>query len=255
MDSAEIESLLSEQIAYYRARAPEYDEAWFREGPHRGGEEFNRRWQIEIASLYNALDAFAPRGDVLEIAAGTGSSTAVLARYADRITALDSSPEALAVNRTRLAACTVLIDYVEADVFAWEPDRLYDVVSFAFWLSHVPIARFQRFWELVDSAMAPGGRFFFVDSAVPRPELPVSGRRFAHDGIAVEGVDGVTDLEEGTSIRRLADGRMFKIVKVFWAPPRLESRLAALGWSAQVSQTEWAFIYGSGQRAPARHRA
>ncbi len=51
--------LLSEQVAYYRARAPEYD-AGALDLP--GGDE--------IAS---ALEAFAPTGEVLELACGTGA--------------------------------------------------------------------------------------------------------------------------------------------------------------------------------------
>jgi hypothetical protein len=29
------------------------------------------------------------------------------------------------------------------------PDRRYDVVFFGFWLSHVPLERFDAFWSMV----------------------------------------------------------------------------------------------------------
>jgi hypothetical protein len=33
------------------------------------------------------------------------------------------------------------VEFIEADVFAWEPPRRYDTVLFAFWLTHVPPTR------------------------------------------------------------------------------------------------------------------
>ena len=103
MDSPEVDGLLAEQVAYYRARAPEYDQWWLREGKFDHGEEFNRRWEAEIDRVHAALADFAPRGDVLELAAGTGLWTVLLTRWADHITAVDSSPEALAINAQRTA--------------------------------------------------------------------------------------------------------------------------------------------------------
>jgi SAM-dependent methyltransferase len=236
-DEPGIEARLVEQIDYYRARASEYDHWWLRTGRYNFGDEANRRWQSEVAAVYAALDSFAPRGDVLELAAGTGIWTSRLAQYSDRVTAVDTAPETLAINRARMSGSPTPIRYVEADLFDWQPDRRYDVVSFTFWISHVPETHFEHFWELVRSALVPGGRFFFVDNAVP-----------AVDGPIVAGYEGVTDLEDGTSRRRLSTGEEFEIVKVFWSPAGLRARLEALGWSAHVATTDWAFIYGHGHR-------
>ena len=54
-----------------------------------------------MRELEAALDAFAPRGDVLELAAGTGLWTRHLVRYADRVTAVDAVAEVLDLNRVR----------------------------------------------------------------------------------------------------------------------------------------------------------
>ena len=59
------------------------------------------------------------------------------------------------------------VRFVEADLFAWRPDRRYDAVFFGFWLSHVPLERFDGFWALVADCLAPGGRVCFVDDAPP----------------------------------------------------------------------------------------
>ena len=75
---------------------------------------------------------------------------------------MDSSPEVLALNGARLHDAR--IEYVEADLFAWQPETRYDAVFFGFWLSHVPPERFEAFWAMVRASLAPGGRVFFVDS-------------------------------------------------------------------------------------------
>ncbi len=93
--------LLEEQLAYYRARAGEYDEWFLREGRHDRGPEWNRRWFSEVEEVRRELARFRPTGEVLEIACGTGLWTAELARYADRVTAVDASPEVLEINRAR----------------------------------------------------------------------------------------------------------------------------------------------------------
>src|SRR5579884_3468249 len=89
--------LLQQQIAYYRARAGEYDEWFLRQGRYDRGPGLNARWFAEVDEVRRALDAFAPAGSVLELAAGTGLWTEQLARHAARLTAVDSSPEALAL--------------------------------------------------------------------------------------------------------------------------------------------------------------
>src|SRR6185437_14909907 len=110
------------------------------------------------------LERFAPRGDVLELAAGTGNWTVRLVRHADRVTAVDAAPEVLELNRAKVGEA---VDHVLADVFDWEPPRAFDVCFFGFWLSHVPSGRLERFWQLVDRALKPDGRVFLVDNARP----------------------------------------------------------------------------------------
>jgi ubiquinone/menaquinone biosynthesis C-methylase UbiE len=222
--------LLADQIDYYRARAPEYDDWWFRRGPYDKGPEFTRRWRKEIDELESALDSFMPKGDVLEIAAGTGAWTKVLAQYASSVTAIDAAPETLEINRDKVAGIRIPIRYIEHDIFTWEPDRQYDVAFFGFWLTHVPHSQFESFWDLVRVALAPKGRFFFVDSAHPEGEAR-------------------PEVRDGLSLRQLQDGREFQIVKQFWRPEDLQARLAALGWDSEIRTTQTWFIYGHGSRA------
>jgi demethylmenaquinone methyltransferase/2-methoxy-6-polyprenyl-1,4-benzoquinol methylase len=221
--------LLQQQIAYYRARAGEYDEWFLRQGRYDRGPALNARWFAEVEEVRRALDAFAPAGDVLEVAAGTGLWTEQLARHATRLTAVDSSPEVLALNRDRVRSDAV--EYVTADLFAWRPARRYDAVFFSFWLSHVPPERFEAFWALVRDCLAPGGRVFLVDS---RRDASSTAR------------DHVLPAAAATTLtRRLNDGRTFEIVKVFHEPDALAARLVSLGWDADLHATERFFLYGS----------
>lgn len=215
--------LLAEQARYYRERAPEYDDWWFRRGRFDRGEEANARWFAEAAALEDELERFAPAGDVLELACGTGLWTRHLARHATTLTAVDASPEVIAINRERVGRADV--EYLEADLFAWRPGRAYDTVFFGFWLSHVPEERFDAFWQTVREALAPGGRVLFFDSAVPGPDGPPEGE---------------------TMTRRLADGREFRIVKRLHDPEELRRRLATIGWDMRVRRTEHHFLVGTG---------
>ena len=161
------DGLLAEQRAYYRARAPEYDEWWQRRGRFDRGPELAQEWDREVAQVAAALETFGATGDVLELAGGTGWWTARLARTAGHLTVIDSSPESLELSRTRVGRPDV--DYLVADLITWRPLRTYDVVFFSFWLSHVPRSRFSAFWSLVRSCLAPGGRVFLIDNRNESP--------------------------------------------------------------------------------------
>jgi ubiquinone/menaquinone biosynthesis C-methylase UbiE len=222
------EQLLAEQSHYYRERAPEYDDWWFRRGRYDRGEEANMRWFADGAALQVALDRFLPGGDVVELACGTGIWTQRLAAHSSGLTAVDGSAEMLELNRARVGDPD--IQYVQADLFAWEPNRTYDVCFFGFWLSHVPDERFDTFWEKVKRAVGPGGRVFFLDSLRSDLASAVDHRLPEHS--------------EETMLRRLADGREFHIVKHFYEPEALEQRLTDMGWAANVQSTSEFFLYG-----------
>jgi SAM-dependent methyltransferase len=244
----EPDDLVEEQIDYYRARAPEYDDWWLRVGRYEPTDEFGQRWEAGTRALEDALRAFAPSGDVLELAAGTGNLTVALSGIAavDHITAVDASDEALAIARTKVGD-DGRISFVTADVFSWRPPQQFDVVAFGFWLSHVPPQRFEAFWGLVRSALRPGGRVFFVDNAVPVEQAATAaGRRTETPG-------SQTWLDQGVSVRTLADGREFRIVKRVWPAAELEQELAALGWSARVEEHQQLFIHG--KATPVDHAA
>lgn len=215
MSGDALDELIAEQISYYRARAHEY-ELGALDLP--GGDEVN-----------SALDSFRPTGQVLELACGPGVWTPRLLEHANSLTAVDASPEMLVLASTRVD-CDPRASFVNADLFEWLPDRLYDVVFFGFWISHVPLERFKSFWSMVADCLTPDGRVFFVDDAFRTPDELVEG-------------------EASTTIeRRLEDGSAFRAVKVPHAAASLERDLAELGWEVRVHQTEGPFYWGAGSR-------
>jgi 2-polyprenyl-3-methyl-5-hydroxy-6-metoxy-1,4-benzoquinol methylase len=223
-------ALLSEQVAYYQDRAHEYDEWFFRQGRYDRGPELNQQWFREVEEVRQQLSVFRPEGRVLELACGTGIWTEQLLRHATHITAVDAASEMLVIHRARMQSS--VIQYVQADIFEWNPPERYDTVFFGFWLSHIPPERFETFWSLVGTAVKPHGRVFFVDSQYE----PMSTAKDHH----LEG-------EQATTVtRRLNDGREFRIVKVFYEPGHLAEQLRELGWNLIIKETAHYFIYGHG---------
>ena len=229
------DELLAEQVAFYRARAPRYDEWWQRRGAYARGPAVDLEFDRQVHHVEDALRSFAIGGDVLELAGGTGWWTERLARSADHLTVVDSSPEALELNRARVGDPGV--EYHVADIFDWSPETRYDVVFFSFWLSHVPRRRFAGFWSMVRSYLRPAGRVFLVDNHQdPDPGEDVRDpyvRRYETD----------------RHVRHLDDGREYHVVKVMYEPDELASRLADLGWIAELRATPW-FLYGSARPGP-----
>ena len=227
------QQLVDQQIRYYRQRAPEYDEWFHRQGRYDHGPAHTRLWRHEIIAVRDTLDGLKPSGRILELACGTGLWTQQLARYDGTLTAIDASPEVLALNRARVRSAAVR--YRQCDIFVWEPDETYDFVFFGFWLSHVPPTRFAAFWDVLRAALAPGGTAFLVDNRL-------------HEDSSAR--NHVVDPRRVTQRRELNDGRAFEIVKVFYEPKGLAAQLAPLGWRGDFEMTANFFIYGCA--SPAR---
>jgi 2-polyprenyl-3-methyl-5-hydroxy-6-metoxy-1,4-benzoquinol methylase len=222
------EQLIESQVAYYRARAGEYDQWFLRQGRYDRGPEHRTKWLHELAIVEAALRTEVRNAEVLEVACGTGLWTCHLAESNTRVVAIDASPEVLAINRNRVRSGNVV--YVQADIFSWKPTDTFDAVFFSFWLSHVPPGQFDGFWDNVRAALKPKGRVFFVDSL-----LEQSSTALDH---------GPLD-QSGVVRRRLNDGREFEIVKVFHDPAVLEQRLLERGWKGSVRSTGTFFLHGS----------
>ena len=148
-----------------------------------------------------------------------------LVQGAADLTAIDASPETIEINRSKIGNAPV--QYVVADLFEWWPTEKYDFVFFGFWLSHVPAQQFNRLWEMVRAALKPGGRAFFVDGLATQETT-------ARDHAAID--------DSGVMERKLNDGRIFNIVKVFHDPPSWNGNCAILVGADQLERAESSFI-------------
>jgi demethylmenaquinone methyltransferase/2-methoxy-6-polyprenyl-1,4-benzoquinol methylase len=217
-----IGELLAAQKRYCELRAPDYLDST--KPPDRAGRG---PFPSELAGPI--FEDLRPSGDVLELACGPGPLfTSELARHAESVTAVDASPTMLELNRARVA--NPKVTYVEADLFEWSPDRAYDFVFFGHWLSHIPAARLDDFWDLMRTCAGDHGRVGFIDED-DRAAWMDPDRPFEHSEIAR---------------RTLPDGRRFDIIKIFWSPHDLQKRLRSLGWDVQITRVAERFMVGLG---------
>ena len=207
------DEVLAGQAGYYRRRAVEYDVTAY-------GDVVLAR--ARIARLVAEMQ---PTGTVLEIACGTGLWTEALAGLADTVTAIDVAPEAVAIARDRVRSKNVR--FVVADVFSWTTAAHFDVIFFAAWLSHVPMSRFEQFWQLLRGPLAEGGRVLFVDEHVDVRDKEAY----------LPGGDEIVE-------RQLRDGSTFRIIKNFVNPERLERRLRGIGWDCQIRRDGHDWVCG-----------
>jgi demethylmenaquinone methyltransferase/2-methoxy-6-polyprenyl-1,4-benzoquinol methylase len=220
---------LEEMKRYYQACASLYDTIINRQGRYDQGPEINARWFAEWDEVVAHLHALHLTGDVLELAAGTGIWTQQLLRSARTVTAVDASANMLAVNQAKVASPRVT--YILADLFNWQPERVYDALFFGFWLSHVPREQLDTFLHSCWTWLRPGGKLFFVDD--------MGGPTLAPD----------TPTRQGQiETRNLDDGRSFEIVKNYYEVPDLVARCRRAGFDIVIRQTATCLQYGIGTR-------
>jgi SAM-dependent methyltransferase len=189
-------------------------------------------WDAELDAAGSWLDALSWHGEIVELAAGTGWWSPLLASRGE-LSLYDASPSALDRARERLVAHGLRAHLHLRDAWA-EPDRQVDGLFTGFWLSHVPRERLAEFLALGRRWLRPGGLIAFIDSLAD----PASG---AADHAAPA---------DDRAVRRLDDGREFTIVKVYYAADELAGALRSAGFGdVEVTTTGRFFVLGSGRAA------
>jgi len=219
-------------IDYYEARAPEYDDWYLRRGRYARGAIHDAAWNAELDSAGRWLDGLPWSGEIVELAAGTGWWSPLLASRGE-LSLYDASPAALDRARERLVAHDLRAHLHVRDAWA-EPDRAVDGLFMGFWLSHDPRECLRDFLALARRWLKADGRFAAIDS------LP-------------DAASGAADHPEPAgdlATRRLADGREFTIVKVYYAPDELIAALRGAGFEdVEVTTTGRFFLTVSARAA------
>jgi SAM-dependent methyltransferase len=234
---------LAEQAAFYDADAVAVNEWLESLRDERNRSQQGVAFRSTCEALTRMLDHLKPHGRILEIAAGTGRFSLLLAPHADELVLLDTSAISLEITQQHLAAAGRNAISVQADIFLWDPPAAsYDAVCFAAWLHHVPLTQFDQFWSIVDAVLAPDGLVIFefassTEAGEP-PEQP--GDPYAH----------YHDPSREVSVRDLG-GRRWRVVHRVWDPDALAARLRALGWAMQIELWDsTGFHWASARRRP-----
>jgi SAM-dependent methyltransferase len=202
---------------YYADRAAEYDEVYRK--PER---------QDDLARLKRLLPLQVAGKRVLEIAAGTGYWTQVLASTAAEIMATDLNAETIAIAAQR--------DYGPAPVAlrtadAYQLDSVpgeFDLVFCGFWWSHILRADIPKFLAGVRGRTGPGVQLVLVDNQyVPGSNTPVSRT----------GPDGDTYQR-----RSLADGREYEVLKNFPSREQLAADLETAATDLAWTELEYYWV-------------
>jgi SAM-dependent methyltransferase len=186
---------------YYQRRAPDYDKVYAK--PER---------QADLRRLEAVLPARFTGHDVLEVAAGTGYWTGIIATTARTVTATDynSGPLAIALSRSYPRRNVSL---QEADAFALDQvDGTFTAGFVGFWWSHIPRLDTDRFLRGLCTRLLPHSPVAIVDnryvegSSHPVTHTDAAGNTYQH--------------------RTLADGSRHRVLKNFPTAAHLRTAVA-----------------------------
>ncbi len=211
----------ADQIAYYRARAPWYDDVYTCTGDYDRGPQLNGEWLADLAMIQEALSVASLHGDCVELGAGPGYWTQRVLDRVDRLWALDAVPETLEIARARLGPHATSVEFEVIDLWRWAPDRVWDCALACFFIEHVPDEVLPDLLGSLHDALRPGGTVFVAEGAAYATEPQVETREI--------------------------DGRQFEVVERRRTPGELAEMFGAAGFSVEVTNSA-RYVHLTGQR-------
>ncbi len=212
-------------VEYYEARAPEYDDSYLRRGRYERGPIHDAAWNAELDAAGRWLDGLPFRGEIVELAAGTGWWSPLLASKGE-LSCYDAAGAPLDRARERLLAHGLRAHLHVRDAWA-DPDRAVDGLFTGFFVSHVPRDELDAFLRIARRWLRPGGTFALIDS-LPDPQ---------------SGAVDHPPPRDDRARRRLNDGREFEIVKVLYTPDEIRAALLGAGFrTVDVATTGRYFV-------------
>ncbi|WP_256871842.1 trans-aconitate 2-methyltransferase [Nostoc sp. TCL26-01] len=98
--------------------------------------------------------------NILDIGCGTGEFSRLLAKSADRVVAIDLSPNMIEIARQRSQKYTN-IDFQVADILQWElPVEQFDAIVSIATVHHLPL---ENLLPSIKAALNPGGKLVILD--------------------------------------------------------------------------------------------
>jgi len=213
-----------QMLVYYDERAAEYDEIYtLGKGPASIPDP--QTYLAEAAVLLEIVRTHA-RGNLMDIACGTGYWMPGYARQCAPVVLFDQSPRMLdqCHRRARELSIESKCRFVQGDVFAGlEGCGRFDTALIGFFLSHVPPEDESRFFGILGRLLNPSGRLLILDS-VWSPERAKARAK------------------SGTQQRRLNDGRTFEIYKRYFDHEEIERMAQAHGIHLSVASFGRTFL-------------
>ncbi len=159
-------------ISYYRERAKEYENIYLK--PER---------QNDLKKATSALQQTFSGKNVLELACGTGYWTEKIAQTARSVYATDINESVIDIAKQKNYQNTN-VSFGLADMFTvWEAKK-YESLFGGFIWSHIRLQDINRFLQIVNSFVLPGGMVTFMDniyiegSSIPITKTDEQGNTF-----------------------------------------------------------------------------
>ena len=176
-------------IAYYQARASEYERIY---------QKPERQHDLAIASEI-FQDIFTNK-DVFEIACGTGYWTGLIAKTSRSIFATDINESVIQIAKAK-QYLPAKVTFQTADIFNLTYQKKYQSLFGGFVWSHIPLQDIVMFIDVVNSQVECGGTVVFIDNKfVEGSSTPISDK---------------DEFNNTYQMRKLDDGTVYKVLKNF----------------------------------------
>ena len=187
-------------VDYYRARAPEYEQIYYRDVPKR---------RQEIADHFEFVEKLATGKTVLDLACGTGYWTQAAAKNAKEVIATDIAPEM--IREAKNKKYNRPVRFINCDIYNLPFKRAsFDLILIGFWLSHEPKQNYNKFFEIIQWPLKPNGQIWLIDNNPPA-EGPKSGYLYTDE------------FGNNFKSRRLDNGEDFSLLKNYFSENELDA--------------------------------
>ena len=211
-----------DMISYYRNRVTEYDRKAY--DPHEQPER-----QADIRESTRILQEVFTDKSVLEIAAGPGFWTKIIAQTARSVTATDVNQAVIDLARTKQYP-EGKVTFRVADMYALGDMPPHDALFGGFIFSHILKEDYDIFFDTMKKYVVPGGTIVLMDNnttLTPRP------------------ADRIDERGNSYRLRTLEDGSKHEIVKNYPTEDELKDLLQNRSTNMDFKNLEhyWILVY------------